>query len=63
MTDHVLIEKVVERGLFEDMAKIAVRYGVDLLRQSVDAYTVKSHVAAPGLNRMLGNIEKAIANA
>ncbi len=28
MSDSVLIGKVVERGLFEDMAKIAVRFGV-----------------------------------
>lgn len=60
MTDSVLIDRVVERGLFEDMAKIAIRYGVDTLRQSVTSFTSKNPAAAAGLNRMLGNIEKAI---
>ncbi|MEO7622126.1 MAG: helix-turn-helix transcriptional regulator [Gallionella sp.] len=60
MPDKLLIDKVVERGLFEDMAKIAARYGVHPLRQSVASFTASNPAAAPSLKRMLGNIEKAM---
>lgn len=60
MPDALLIDKVVERGLFEDMVKIAVRYGTDPLRSSVSSFTAKNPVAAPSLIRMLGNIEKGL---
>jgi len=60
MPDALLIDKVVERGLFEDMAKVAVRYGTEPLRRSVTSFTSKNSAAAPSLNRMLGNIEKAL---
>jgi transcriptional regulator with XRE-family HTH domain len=60
MSDTLLIDKVVERGLFEDMAKIAVRYGTEPLRRAVTAFASKNLASAPSLNRMLGNIEKAL---
>lgn len=60
MPDLLLIDKVVERGLFEDMAKIAVRFGVDSLRHSVNSFVAKNSAAAPSLSRMLGNIERAL---
>ena len=60
MPDSLLIDKVVERGLFEDMAKVAVRYGTELLRRSVTSFVSKNSASAPSLNRMLGNIEKAL---
>lgn len=60
MSDSLLIAKVVERGLFEDMAKVAVRYGVAPLRRAVTSFTARNRAAAPGLNRMLANIEKAM---
>ena len=60
MSDDVLIEKVVERGLFEDMVKIAIHYGVAALRQSVAAFTAKNQFATAGLNRMVKNIEQAL---
>ena len=60
MNDSVLIDKVVERGLFEDMAKIAFRYGINALRRAVTSFTARNRAAAPGLTRMLGNIEKAM---
>ena len=60
MSDALLIEKVVERGLFEDMAKIAVRFGIAPLRHAVTEFTARNHAAAASLNRMLGNIEKAM---
>jgi transcriptional regulator with XRE-family HTH domain len=59
MPDGLLINKVVERGLFEDMAKIAVRFGIAPLRHSIAEFSAKNRAAAPTLNRMLGNIEKA----
>lgn len=59
MPDGLLINKVVERGLFEDMAKIAVRFGIAPLRHSIAEFSAKNRAAAPALNRMLGNIEKA----
>ncbi|MFA7398882.1 MAG: transcriptional regulator [Sideroxydans sp.] len=58
--DSLLIDKVVERGLFEDMVKIAVRYGVEALRLSVISFISKNNASAPSLNRMLSNIEKAL---
>ena len=60
MPDSLLIDKVVERGLFEDMVKVAVQYGTESLRCSVTTFTAKNPVAAPSLNRMLGNIEKGL---
>jgi transcriptional regulator with XRE-family HTH domain len=60
MPDSLLIDKVVERGLFEDMVKIAVRYGVEALRLSVISFISKNNASAPSLNRMLSNIEKAL---
>ena len=60
MPDLLLIDKVVERGLFEDMAKIAVRFGVDSLRRSVNSFVAKNSASAPSLSRMLGNIERAL---
>jgi transcriptional regulator with XRE-family HTH domain len=60
MSDALLIDKVVERGLFEDMVKVAVRYGTEPLRRSVTSFVSKNSAAAPTLNRMLGNIEKAL---
>lgn len=60
MSDALLIDKVVERGLFEDMAKVAVRLGTKPLRRSIDKFIAKHRTAAPMLNRMLGNIEKAM---
>lgn len=60
MSDSLLIAKVVERGLFEDMAKVAARYGVTSLRRAVTAFTALNRAAAPGLTRMLSNIEKAM---
>lgn len=60
MSDDVLIGKVVERGLFEDMAKIAVRFGVAPLRRAVTAFVARNRAAAPSLTRMLANIEQAM---
>lgn len=60
MPDALLINKVVERGLFEDMAKIAARFGIAPLRHSIVEFSAKNRAAAPTLNRMLGNIEKAL---
>jgi transcriptional regulator with XRE-family HTH domain len=60
MSDALLIDKVVERGLFEDMAKIAARFGTKPLRRSIDKFITQHRDAAPALNRMLGNIEKAL---
>ena len=60
MSDTLLIDKVVERGLFEDIAKIAIRFGIAPLRHSVTEFTARNRAAAATLNRMLGNIEKAM---
>lgn len=60
MPDTLLIEKVVERGLFEDMARVAAQYGTELLRSSVLVFSAKNPAAAPSLNRMLSNIEKGL---
>lgn len=60
MPDTLLIEKVVERGLFEDMTRIAIRFGIAPLRHSITEFTARNHAAAASLNRMLNNIEKAM---
>ncbi|MEI7843785.1 MAG: helix-turn-helix transcriptional regulator [Gallionellaceae bacterium] len=60
MPDALLINKVVERGLFEDIAKIATRFGITPLRHSIAEFSEHNRTAAPALNRMLGNIEKAM---
>ena len=60
MSDTLLIDKVVERGLFEDLAKVAVRFGTKPLRRSINKFIAKNRAAAPALNRMLGNLEKAL---
>jgi transcriptional regulator with XRE-family HTH domain len=60
MSDSALIARVVERGLFEDIAKVAARYGVEPLQRAAAAFTARNPAAAPALNRMLTNIEKAL---
>jgi DNA-binding XRE family transcriptional regulator len=60
MPDALLIDKVVARGLFEDMAKVAVRFGTEPLRRSVHSFLEEHGAAAASLNRMLANIEKAL---
>jgi len=60
MPDALLIDKVVARGLFEDMAKVAIRFGIVPLRQSVNSFVEKHRAAAPSLNRMLANIEQVL---
>lgn len=60
MSDALLIDKVVERGLFEDMAKVAARFGTKSLRRSIVKFSAQNRAAAPTLDRMLGNIEKAL---
>jgi transcriptional regulator with XRE-family HTH domain len=60
MPDALLIDKVVERGLFEDMVKVAVKFGTESLRRSVMVFAAKNPAAAPSLSRMLGNIEKGL---
>lgn len=60
MPDALMIAKVVERGLFEDLAKVAVHYGIAALRDAVSTFAVKNPVAAPTINRMLRNIETGL---
>ena len=60
MPDALLIDKVVERGLFEDLAKVAARFGTKPLRRSIAKFSAKHRIVAPTLNRMLCNIEKAM---
>jgi transcriptional regulator with XRE-family HTH domain len=60
MPDALLINKVVERGLFEDLAKIATQFGIAPVRHSIAEFSARNHTAASTLNRMLGNIEKAL---
>lgn len=60
MSDSVLIARVVERGLFEDMVKVAIRYGIEPLQRAVTTFTARTPAAAPALNRMLANIDKGL---
>jgi DNA-binding XRE family transcriptional regulator len=60
MPDALMIAKVVERGLFEDMVKVAVHYGVAALRSAISTFIAKNPAAAPSLNRMLRNIETGL---
>ena len=60
MSEELLIDKVVERGLFEDMAKVAVHFGTAPLRKSVQSFVEKNGATGVSLNRMLVNIEKAM---
>lgn len=45
MSDEVLIDKVVERGLFEDLAKVAAHYGIAPVRRAVTAFTARNRAA------------------
>ncbi len=60
MRDDALIAKVIERGLFEDIAKVAARYGLEPVQRAAAAFTARNPAAATALNRMLANIEKAL---
>lgn len=61
--DRVIIDRVVERGIFEDLVKVAARYGLESLQSSAKRFIADTPIAAPGLNRMLGNIVRAMNNA
>lgn len=63
IADDVLIRKVIERGLFEDIAKVSVRYGLDKVLPIANAYAQNNQFAAPALTRIMRNIGKAVANA
>lgn len=60
ITDDVLILKVIERGLFEDIVRVAAKVGMNKLRSAADAFTAANPLAAASLHRILNNISKAI---
>lgn len=58
IADDVLIAKVIERGLFEDIVRVAAWYGMKKVRAAADSFAADNPLAASGLHRMLGNISK-----
>ena len=59
MKDEVLIDRVIERGIFEDLVRIYARYGENVLTHRISIFAQKTPAAANSLNRMLSNISKA----
>jgi transcriptional regulator with XRE-family HTH domain len=62
MNDDVLIRKVVERGLFEDIVRVSVHFGIDRVRPVVESFAAENLFAAPGIRRMMSNIVKALVH-
>ncbi len=61
--DDVLIDRVIERGIFEDIVRVAAVYGISNIAGRIKAFAGKNPAAAKSLNRMLGNIERAAGGA
>ena len=57
--DEVLIDRVIERGIFEDIVRVSAAYGVSNVAGRIKAFAGKNPAAAKSLNRMLGNLERA----
>lgn len=58
IADDVLISKVIERGLFEDIVRVAAKYGMKKVRAAADSFAADNPFAASGVHRMLSNISK-----
>ncbi|MCB5190663.1 helix-turn-helix domain-containing protein [Methylobacillus arboreus] len=63
LPDELLIDRVLERGIYEDIARITAEYGIDAI--SDRAKTVISNIphAAANINRMLDNLHAALSHA
>lgn len=57
--DEVLIDRVIERGIFEDIVRVSAAYGVTHVAGRIKVFAGKNPAAAKSLNRMLGSIERA----
>ena len=58
LPDDVLISKVIQRGIFEDIVRVAAKYGIQKVRAMADSFATDHPFAASGLHRMLSNISK-----
>ena len=56
--DDVLISKVIQRGIFEDIVRVSAKYGIQKVRAMADSFATDHPFAASGLHRMLSNISK-----
>ena len=61
--DEVLIGRVIERGIFEDIVRVSAAYGISNVAGQIKAFVEKNPAAAKSLNRMLGNLERAAEHA
>lgn len=63
LPDELLIDRVLERGIYEDIARITAAYGIQAI--SARAKTVISNIphAAANINRMLENLQAALSHA
>lgn len=61
ISDDVLISKVLERYRFEDVARVALHYGIARCSRQVDAIQDPYRVLV--LKRMMANIERGLADA
>ncbi len=59
LKDEVLIDRVIERGIFEDIVRIYAAYGESILLARVQSFIQKNPAASNSLNRMMNNISKA----
>lgn len=59
LKDEVLIDRVIERGIFEDIVRIYATYGENILLARVESFIQKNPAASNSLNRILDNILKA----
>ena len=57
--DDVLIDLVIERGIFEDITRICAAYGVNRVERRMQSFANKNPIAGRALHRMFNNINEA----
>lgn len=57
--DEVLIDRVIERGIFEDIVRTSAAYGIPNVANRIKVFVENNPAAAKTLNRMLGSLERA----
>jgi hypothetical protein len=60
MSKEVLIAKVIERGIFEDIAKISIAFGIESIEPQVAIFLQENPFAKVTFDRMIANIKRGL---
>jgi DNA-binding XRE family transcriptional regulator len=58
LADEVLIYKVIERGLFEDIVRVCLKFGLNKVSEIAASFITTHPLAAASTHRMLHNISQ-----